>query len=100
MIFGLARDTMHTILSDIASDIKVGRKFKPNERVSGILSGEYEVLFKPIKESMLSEYTGTAIRYYNKPIRIFKMFCPDKNNVLPTEPNCELTVQNEALKIV
>ncbi len=100
MIFGLARETMHTILNDIAIDIKEGREFKPNVRTSNVLSGEYEVFFKPLKESMHPEYAGIAMDHYNKPIRIYIMFWPDKNNILPIEPNCELTVQNEALQIV
>lgn len=100
MIFGLAKETMHTILSDIAYDLKGGRKFIPNKRTENVLSGEYEVLFKPVQESLHSEYAGIATRYYEKPIRIYIMFWPDKNNILPTENNCDLTVQNEALEIV
>lgn len=100
MIFGLERETMHSILSDIANDIKNGRAFKPNVRTAGIVSDEYEVIFKLIKESLLSEYAGIAERYYKKPFRLYVMFWPDKNNILPTEPGCELTVQNEALQIV
>jgi len=100
MIFGLNKDTMHALLSDIADEIKQGRVFEPNTKTGDILSGDYEVIFKPLKADMYSEYAGIATRYYNKPFRVLVMFWPDKNNVLPTEPNCELTVQNEALQIV
>ena len=100
MIFGLAKETMHSVLSDIAEDIKGGLIIEPNKRLSGILSGDYEVLFKPIHEADVPEYAGIASDYYHKPFRIYIMFWPDKNNVLPTEPGCELTVQDEALKIV
>lgn len=100
MLFGLARDTMHTILSNIAQDLRDGRVFEPDVRTKGILSGDFEILFKPMKELFHPEYAGTATNYYKKPIRVFVMFWPDKNNILPVESGCELTVQDEALDIV
>ncbi|WP_045826881.1 DUF4262 domain-containing protein [Teredinibacter turnerae] len=100
MIFGLKRETMHSILSNIASDLKEGRKFKEGVRTIDVLSGEFEVIFKSVNEEFLPEYAGIATRFYNKPFRMMVMFWPDKYNVLPTEVGCKLTVQNEALKIV
>ena len=100
MIFGLKRETMHSILSDIASDIKEGRKFEEGVRTGDVLSGEFEVIFKSVNEGFLPEYAGIATRFYNKPFRMMVMFWPDKSNILPTEVGCKLTVQNEALKIV
>jgi len=100
MIFGLKRETMHSILSDIASEIKEGRKFKEGVRTSNVLSGEFEVIFKPVQEEFFPEFAGIASRFYSKPFRLMVMFWPDKSNVLPTEVGCKLTVQNEALKIV
>lgn len=100
MIFGLKSETMHAILSDIANDIRGGKVFEPNIKTQDVLSDDYAVLFKPVKEAFYPEYAGVAVRYYEQPFRLFVMFWPDKNNALPTEPNCELTVQNEALQIV
>ena len=100
MIFGLKRETMHAVLSDIASAIKEGRKFEEGVRTGDVLSGELEVMFKPVNEGFLPEYAGIARCFYNKPFRMMVMFWPDKLNVLPTEVGCKLTVQNEALKIV
>lgn len=100
MIFGLKRETMHSILSNIASDIKEGRKFEEGIRTGDVLSGEFEVIFKSVIEEFLPEYAGIATRFYNKPFRMMVMFWPDKSNILPTEVGCKLTVQNEALKIV
>ena len=100
MIFGLKREQMHQILSDLVNDIKEGRVFKPNEKTGDIVAGGYEVIFKPLKEEHLPEYAGIAADYYKKPFRVYVMLWPDKNNILPTEPRCELTVKNEALQIV
>lgn len=100
IIFGLKRETMHSILLDIASDIKQGRRFSENVRTGNVLSGELEVLFKPVREELLPEYAGIASRYYNRPFRLMVMFWPDKSNTLPTEAGCTLTAQNEALEIV
>ncbi|MDH5178060.1 MAG: DUF4262 domain-containing protein [Gammaproteobacteria bacterium] len=100
MIFGLKRDQMHKILSELVTDIKKGRVFKPNEKTGDIVAGGYEVMFKPLKEEYIPEYAGTAANYYKKSFRVYVMLWPDKNNILPTEPGCEITVQNEALQIV
>ena len=100
MIFGLKREQMHQILTDLVNDIKEGRVFKPNEKTSDIVAGDYEVIFKPLKEEYLPEYAGIAVDYYKKPFRVYVMLWPDKNNILPTEPDCEVTVQDEALQIV
>ncbi|MCG7981357.1 MAG: DUF4262 domain-containing protein [Candidatus Thiodiazotropha lotti] len=100
MIFGLKREQMHAILTDVVNDIKVGRVFKPNEKTRGVLAGDYEVLFRPLREDCIQEYAGIAERYYKRPFRVYIMLWPDKNNILPTEPDCKLTVQNEAMQIV
>jgi len=100
MIFGLPRETMHAILGDLAQDIRSGNMIAPGEKVPGVLSGDFEVMFKPIRQEFLPDYAGTATRYYEDGIRVYVMFWPDKNNVLPTEEHCEVTVQNEALGIV
>lgn len=100
MIFGLPRETMHAILDDLAQDIRSGKKITPNERVPKVLAGDFEVLFKPIRQEFLSEYAGTATDYYQDNIRVYVMFWPDEENVLPTEDHCDVSVQNEALGIV
>jgi hypothetical protein len=100
VIFGLPKNTAHAILSDIAKSISEGESFEPNRKYSGVLDGEYEALFKPIAEDNYSQYLGTAVEFYCRPFRALVMFWPDSSNVLPTEPGCTATNQNEALRIV
>jgi hypothetical protein len=100
MIFGLKRETMHGILSDIEKDIREGVVFALNTRIAGVLGSGFEVLFQEVKDEFYSDYLGTAQGYYQKPFRAWVMFWPDKNNVLPMEKHCELDIQNEALQIV
>lgn len=100
MIFGLSKDVMHSLLSNLVTDIKSGIFFLPNEKVKGVLNGNFEVMFKKMKPEFLSEYAGTARDYYQKPFEVLVMLWPDKNNVLPFEQSCQLTVQAEALQIV
>ena len=100
LIFGLKRETMHNIVSDIVHDIKNGFKAPINEKVGELLSGNFEVLFKPVIDNHFDDYLGHANRYYKKSFRALVMFWPDKNNILPTEENCQVNVQDEALKIV
>ena len=53
-----------------------------------MLSGNFDVCFKPVKEEFHPDYAGVATRYYEKPMRVLVMFWLDKSNILPTEPNC------------
>lgn len=100
MIFGLERGTMHALLQEVVDAIRGGADFKPGQRYAEILSGDYEVMFKQLNDGAYPEYAGMATDYYERPFRIYVMLWPDKNNILPTEPGCRLTVQDEALKIV
>ncbi|WP_017446138.1 DUF4262 domain-containing protein [Gayadomonas joobiniege] len=100
MIFGLKRETMHSLLSSIAGELKNGKEYKPNTKVTGVLSGNYEVMFKPLDEKWHNELAGIAARYYAKSFRIYVMLWPDKNNTLPIENGCTLTLQNEVLEYV
>ena len=100
MIFGLGKETMHSILSDIASDLSKGHKFAENKKLKNVLSGDFDVLFKSVKQESIPIYAGAASDYYERSFRVLVMFWPDKSNILPTESGCELTVQNEALTIV
>jgi Domain of unknown function (DUF4262) len=100
MIFGLKREIMHSMLSHVASEIKGGKVYELDKKTKNVFSGDYDVMFKNLNESYHPEYAGIAMDYYNKPIRIYVMLWPDKNNVLPTESNCQLTVQNEALGMI
>ena len=100
IIFGLKKDTAHAILSDIALDLKNGTILKQEQKLSEVIGGGLEIMFKPVNKSAFSKYLGTAVNYYNKPFRASVMFWPDTSNILPTEQNCELTVQNEALAII
>ncbi len=80
MIFGLKRESMHAVLSDIAHEIKNGRKFEEDIKYNGVLFGDYAVYFKPVKEEFHLEYAGIATRYYKKPIHVLVMFWPDLEN--------------------
>lgn len=100
MIFGLERETMHSLLQEVAGALKSGGAFLPGQRYGGILSGDFEVVFKPLKDQCYPVYAGIACDYYEHGFRMYVMLWPDSNNVLPTEPGCQLTVQDEALEIV
>lgn len=100
VIFGLKKDSAHGILSAIVDDIKSGVVMEPNKRLPNVIGGDFEVLFKPIVGSAYEDYLGTAVRYYGKPFRAQVMFWPDKNNKLPQDEGCEVTIQDEALQIV
>ncbi len=100
IIFGLKREVAHSILSDIASDLRNGATFEPNVKLNNVIGGDLDIMFKPVKQAAFDDYLGTAVRFYQRPFRAWVMLWPDKTNILPDEEGCELTVQDEALGIV
>jgi hypothetical protein len=100
MIFGLGRDKSHGILCECVEMIKAGTKFPVNERVSDVLSRDFDVMFKPIRKEFFSEYLGTAVRHYgHKEFGAYVLFWPDKANQFAWE-SPELSSQSEALHVV
>lgn len=100
MIFGLKKEIMHTLLSSIASDIKNNVCFELDKRFSGLLNGGFETMFKQLRATEKSKFAGTALRYYGHDIPVWVLFWPDRNNRLPFEDGCEVTVQDEAVNVV
>lgn len=99
MIFGLKKETMHTILSDLAHLISEGFRVKLDARVQGVIGNGLDVLFKDVRAEYFDDYLGTAKRHYQKPFRACVMFWPDKENILPVDPGYSLSKQSEALAI-
>lgn len=100
IIFGLKKEIMHTILSDLAKSISNGFKVKFDAREQGVIGNGLDVLFKEVKPEYFDDYLGTAKKYYQKPFRACVMFWPDKENILPVDPGCSLSKQSEALELV
>lgn len=100
MIFGLNRQTMHALMSEVAAQIKQGEVFTEDIKNESVLAGNFQVCFKRVKREYHKKYVGVATKYYNKDIRVLVMLWPDQNNVLPTEADCTVSEQNEALKII
>ena len=100
LIFGLGKDVAHEILTDVADDLRNGLKLAVDKRMRGLISGDFDVMFKSVQQKAFSEYLGTAVDYYNKPFRAWVMFWPDKSNILPLEDGCAVSIQDEALTII
>ena len=97
VIFGLKKEVAYSILSDIAYDLRNGVEYSPNVKLSNVIGGDFDVMFKPVKEDAFNEYLGTAVDYYGRPFRAWVMSWSDKANILPLEEGCKLTVQSEAI---
>ena len=100
MIFGLKKEIMHTILSDLAKSISEGFKVKFDVREQGVIGNGLDVLFKEVKPKYFDDYLGTAKKHYQSPFRACVMFWPDKENNLPFNHGYSLKKQREALEIV
>ena len=53
-----------------------------------------------IRHKRLQQILWGAVNFYQKSFRVWVLFWQDKTNTLPTEPGCELTLQDHALDIV
>jgi hypothetical protein len=99
MIFGLG-DKAHGVLTECANLIKKGTRFVEGEPNGDILSGDFKVIFKPVRKDRFSEYLGTALRYYGgHAFDAFVLFWPNKQHQFPWE-SAEPGVQAEALHVV
>jgi len=100
MIFGLANDTAHGVLSECVKMIKNGTRFPTEQPVMDVLAGDFEVIFKPVKSELFDEYLGIATDYYGeRSFDALVLFWPDKNHKFPWESE-ELASQSEALNLV
>jgi hypothetical protein len=100
MIFGLGSKVSHQILTDCVELIREGKGFLPDLEYQGVIGGGYKVVFKTMKPRFLSEYFGTAERYYNgRPFVGLVMFWPDKEHRFPWQEK-NTAGQREALSAV
>ena len=99
-IFGLGRDTSHAILSDCVKDIRAGTTYPVDTPVADVVSGDWLVLFKRVRNDCLHEYFGTARRYYDEaPFQVLIMFWQSKSRHFPWESE-DQSVQREAMDVV
>jgi len=101
MVFGLNREKSHALLNECAQLLRSGHKFCAGVKDNSVLSGSYDVVFKPVHVQYFNEYLGTAVRYFEeKPFEAMVMFLPDKNNLFPWEHAYIGQSADEPLKIV
>lgn len=101
MVFGLARDKAHALLSECAQLLKQGHKFQPDQEDSEVLACGYKVIFKNIKSKHVNEYLGTATRHYKTDnIEAMIMFLPDANHKYPWDSEYDYIDQSEALQLI
>ena len=100
MIFGLDSKVSHGILGDCVEMIRNGTAFRPNVEYSGVIGGDFKVMFKVVRKDCLPEYFGAAVRFYSgQDFHGLVMFWPDKHGCFPWD-EARSTAQREALDIV
>ena len=100
MIFDLSSSASHGILSGCVEMIRNGTRFRPGPEYPDVLAGDYNVAVKQVREECMSEYFGSAMRYYgDQPFSGLVMFWPDKEHRFPWQDSASAE-QQEALSIV
>ena len=101
LIFGLERERAHALLNECAELLKCGHTILPDVEDANVLTGDYKVVFKPVRSDSFGEYLGTALRYYQgKPFSAVVMFLPDRQHRFPWQPGYDDIPAEESLAIV
>ena len=63
IIVGLKTDIAHHVLNNVVNELSCGRIFETNVDYEGFVQ-DFPMMFKPVHQSNIHDYFGTAIRYY------------------------------------
>jgi hypothetical protein len=85
IVFGLRRETMHTLLNDAAELIREGHRFSAGEVTSALLEG-YACTFRNVPETQQGAYLGWA-QWFNDygELQVLHMIYPDREGHWPWE---------------
>ena len=101
LVFGLAREKAHALLSECALLLTSGQTLEANVDNAEVLSGGYKVTFRPVRPECYGAYLGTAMRYYRQtPFSAMVMFLPDREHRYPWQPGYSYIPADEPLAIV
>ena len=91
--FGLSLNILHTLINDIAENIKSGINYYPEKVYDNIFRSK-KAKFLSVNQNNISDYFGAAIEYYNKKdFPAIQLVWPDINNKLPWEEDFEKKYQ-------
>jgi hypothetical protein len=101
LVFGLAQEKAHALLAECAHVFREGGSIEVDTPDDRILSGGYEVVFRPLRSNHYAEYVGSARRYYGaRPFSAVVLFLPDAEHRFPWDPDYDYINADEALSIV
>lgn len=100
LVFGLPRDKAHAVLGVCADLLRAGHVIQTGVVVSEVLSGDYCVVFRSLRDEWRGEYLGTAERYYGeRSFGAVVMFFPDREHRFPWQDGYAGPPEDEALAI-
>lgn len=99
VVFGLQPAIAHGILADLYASIAAGRRYEPLARLDSLFGADLEVMFRPVRDQAFKAFLGAAVDHYPGAFRAWVMLWPDREGVLPGEPGCRITSQDDGLAI-
>lgn len=100
LIFGLAREKTHPLLSECATLLSAGATFVTDSPDDRVLANDYKVVFRPVPASAFGEYLGTATRYYGtRRFSALVMYLPDRAGLFPWQEGYDGMQVDEAMRI-
>lgn len=86
LIVGLAPDTMHRTINNIAMDVKSGKTFENLRDYDDILDG-YECAFRTVRTERYGQLFGWAISHYKgADFTVLQCVWPDRDHRFPWDP--------------
>jgi hypothetical protein len=86
IIFGLGAELLHTLVNQVASEVRTGSRFGERDISDEILEG-YPVTFRVVSTEFYDEYLGQAIQYYRgTSFPAVQCFWPDEEGRFPWQP--------------
>lgn len=83
LIVGLALDTMHLLINNIAMDVKIGKTFENLREYDDILDG-YRCAFRAVRAEHYKDLFGWAISHYQgTDFPALQCVWPDRNHKFP-----------------
>jgi hypothetical protein len=88
VMFGLALDTMHTIINSVGNQMKRGVNFVPDQDYVDLLD-RYACQFRVVDKSNYTEHLGWSSWFYEShDYPTLQCFWPDMNSYFPWQSEC------------
>lgn len=94
ILLGLELNTCISLVNEVGTQVKNGKRFESNGEYPDILAGSYRCAFREVSRSYYKDYLGVAIWFYeHDTFPVLQCIWPDKTGKFPWQAGCNQFVQ-------